>query len=105
MPSPVWTGVIGFGLVSIPVRLLTAVEPKDIRFNLLHRKDGSRIVQRYECLEDGEPVEWRELVRGYEVGPGRRRRSKSGLPICVPPIWRMLRCNSLAQDPENCSSR
>jgi DNA end-binding protein Ku len=42
----VWTGSISFGLVSIPVRLYPATQPKDVRFHLYDRQSGRRI--RYE---------------------------------------------------------
>jgi DNA end-binding protein Ku len=42
----VWTGSIGFGLVSIPVRLYPAISPKDPRFHLIDRKTGRRIRNR-----------------------------------------------------------
>jgi DNA end-binding protein Ku len=71
LPNPIWSGAVSFGMVSIPVRLYPATESKDVKFHLLHKHDGSRITQRYYCPEDGEVVEWDELVRGYEVAPGR----------------------------------
>ena len=71
MPNPIWTSAVSFGLVSIPVRLYPATESKDVRFNLLHRTDGSRIKERTYCPEDGEYVEWYDLVRGFEVSHGR----------------------------------
>src|ERR1043165_5952794 len=46
MPQAVWTGTIGFGLVSIPVRLYPATQPKDVRFHLYDRQSGRGI--RYE---------------------------------------------------------
>src|SRR5437868_1980673 len=46
MPQAVWTGTISFGLVSIPVKLYPATEPKDVRFHLYDRRSGRRI--RYE---------------------------------------------------------
>jgi DNA end-binding protein Ku len=46
MRQAVWTGSISFGLVSIPVRLYPATEPKDVRFHLYDRQSGKRI--RYE---------------------------------------------------------
>jgi hypothetical protein len=49
VPASIWSGSISFGLVSIPVRLAVATEKKDIAFHMLHRKDGSRIKQRYFC--------------------------------------------------------
>lgn len=65
---PIWKGAISFGMVTIPVKLYTATEQKDIRFRLLHRKDGAPIREKRVCTADGEEVDWDDLVRGYEVG-------------------------------------
>jgi len=46
MSQAVWTGSISFGLVSIPVKLYPATEPKDVRFHLYDRRTGKRL--RYE---------------------------------------------------------
>lgn len=46
MGQAVWTGSISFGLVSIPVKLYPATEPKDVRFHLYDRRTGKRV--RYE---------------------------------------------------------
>ena len=46
MKQAVWTGAISFGLVSIPVQLYPATEPKDVRFHLYDRRSGKRV--RYE---------------------------------------------------------
>jgi DNA end-binding protein Ku len=46
MKQAVWTGAISFGLVSIPVRLYPATDPKDVRFHLYDRRSGKRV--RYE---------------------------------------------------------
>src|SRR5437870_3705888 len=46
MPQAVWSGSINFGLVSIPVKLYPATEPKDVRFHLYDRRTGRRV--RYE---------------------------------------------------------
>jgi DNA end-binding protein Ku len=71
MPRPIWTGAISFGLVSVPVKLFAAVRHKDLRFHQLHAADGVRIVQRRVCPEDGQEVAFEDLVKGYEVAPGR----------------------------------
>jgi DNA end-binding protein Ku len=54
VPTAVWTGTLSFGLVAVPVRLLPATEPKDVRLHLYDRA-GRRV--RYErVVEDaGEP--------------------------------------------------
>jgi DNA end-binding protein Ku len=66
----IWTGVISFGMVTIPVKLYGATEEKSVKLKLLHRKDGSPIEERRFCKEEGVEVEWDDLVRGYEVGKG-----------------------------------
>src|SRR5262245_42563581 len=55
MARPIWSGSISFGLVNVPVKLLTAVRHQEVRFNLLHKKDGARIkVKRFCAAEDVE---------------------------------------------------
>jgi len=66
MPRSIWNGVISFGMVSIPVKLYTATESKDISFHLLHKKCGSRLKQLRWCPVDEKEVGWDEIERGYE---------------------------------------
>ncbi len=70
-PRSLWSGAISFGLVNVPVKMMTAVSQKDVRFNQLHAKDHSRIQQKRVCAQDGEEVPFEELVKGYEVRPGQ----------------------------------
>jgi DNA end-binding protein Ku len=61
------SGTISFGLVSIPVKLYSATQQSaGISFNLLHKKDGSRLKQQYICPVDQEIVSRDEMVKGYE---------------------------------------
>ncbi len=66
MPRSIWNGVISFGMVSIPVKLYTATEDKDISFRQLHKECGSRLKQQRWCAECERAVEWGEIARGYE---------------------------------------
>jgi DNA end-binding protein Ku len=66
----IWSGAINFGLVTIPVKLYTAVRTNDLRFNFLHKKDGGRIYNERHCTVCGEKVEYGDLVRGYEYEKG-----------------------------------
>ena len=63
---PLRTGLLSFGLVSIPVQLHTATKDQRIAFNLLHGKCGSRIQNRYICLVCNEVVDRDDRIRGYE---------------------------------------
>jgi len=62
----VGSGMISFGLVSIPVKLYTAASSESVSFHLLHAKCGSRIKQQRVCPVDNEVVEREGLVKGYE---------------------------------------
>jgi DNA end-binding protein Ku len=71
-PRPIGSGTISFGLVSIPVQIYPATQPRaGVTFNLLHAKDGSRLKQQYVCAKDGEKVERDEMVKGYEFEKNR----------------------------------
>jgi DNA end-binding protein Ku len=70
MPQSVWKGAISFGLVSIPVRLFSATEEKDISFRQVHREDGGRIRYKRVCSIDGEEVPYSDIAKGYELPDG-----------------------------------
>jgi len=71
MPRPIWSGSISFGLVSVPVKLFSATSPKEVRFHMLHDKDGARIQQKRVCSADGQEVPWEHIVKGFEISKGR----------------------------------
>jgi DNA end-binding protein Ku len=71
MPRSMWSGMLSFGLVSMPVRLYNALSPKDVRFKRLHSSDLGRVHSKYVCAHDGEEVPFTEIVRGYEIAPER----------------------------------
>ena len=65
------TGIISFGLVSIPVKLYSAVDSTSgVHFNML-RKDGARLKQQYIAATDGKVVEREDRVKGYEFSKGQ----------------------------------
>jgi DNA end-binding protein Ku len=70
MAHAIWSGAINFGLVTIPVKLFTAVRANELRFNFLHKKDQGRIFNERHCSVCGEKVEYADLVRGYEYEKG-----------------------------------
>lgn len=63
---PIWKGAISFGLISIPVKLFSAVENKSLKFHLLHEADGGRIKYKRECAKCGKEVTWDDIIKGYE---------------------------------------
>src|SRR5690349_6049246 len=71
MPRSIWTGAISFGLVTVPVKLYSAVNRKTVRFNQLNAKTGSRISQKRVDASTGEEVGYEDLVKGYEISSDR----------------------------------
>ena len=72
MARALWKGSISFGLVTIPIGLVSAVEASEqLSFNLLHKKDGSRIVQKRFCQEEDVEIPWAEVVKGYQYAKGQ----------------------------------
>ncbi len=71
MPRSIWTGAISFGLVTVPVKLYSAVQRKTVRFHQLNAKTGVRIQQRRVDPTTGDEVAYEDLVKGYELTPDR----------------------------------
>jgi DNA end-binding protein Ku len=71
VPSAIWSGNISFGLVTVPVKLVSAVRSKDVRFNQLEEGTGARIRYRRVSEATGEEVPQERIVRGSEIAPGQ----------------------------------
>jgi DNA end-binding protein Ku len=71
MPRPLWTGAISFGLVTIPVKVVSATEDHAVSFHQYHREDMGRIRTRKVCELDGQVLSQDEIGKGYEVAKDR----------------------------------
>jgi len=69
MPRSIWTGAISFGLVTVPVKLYSAVSRKTVRFHQLNKATGVRIQQRRVDPTTGDEVRYENIVKGYELTP------------------------------------
>ena len=72
---PIWKGSITFGLISIPVKLFSAVQEKSLKFNMLHDEEacpegGGRIKLKRTCSACDQEVAWDDIVKGYEYTSG-----------------------------------
>jgi DNA end-binding protein Ku len=72
MPRPLWNGSLSFGLVNVPVQLVSASRDLDLHFRQLHGKDAAPIEQRRYCTQDDAEVTWEEVGRGYELDDGKQ---------------------------------
>jgi len=71
MARSIWTGTISFGLVTVPVKMYSAVSRKTVRFHQLNKATGSRIAQKRVDPTTGDEVDYGDIVKGYELGPDR----------------------------------
>ncbi|MCX4851669.1 Ku protein [Streptomyces sp. NBC_00893] len=68
MARPIWTGIVSFGLVSLPVALSTAADSHTIRFHQLQRGTADRIRNRRVNERTGDEVDPDEIVKGCNTG-------------------------------------
>ena len=71
MPRAIWSGAISFGLVTVPVKLFSAVNRKTVRFHQLSSSSGMRVAQKRVDSQSGEEVPYENVVKGYELAPDR----------------------------------
>ena len=71
MPQAIWTGSISFGLVTVPVRLVSATKSLDVRFHQLEAGTNSRVRMRRVSEATGEEVAYDRIVKGFELDAGR----------------------------------
>lgn len=67
MPRALWSGSLSFGLVNVPVQLVSAARDLDYHFHQLHEKDKVPIDQRRFCSKEDEEVTWEEVAHAYEL--------------------------------------
>lgn len=71
-PRANWKGYLRLSLVSCPIALYPATSEREkIRFHQINRQTGNRIKLLRVDAETGEPVEYDDIVKGYEVGKGQ----------------------------------
>jgi DNA end-binding protein Ku len=70
MARAIWSGSISFGLVSVPVRMFSAIEEHTLHFNFVHAPDGSRIGYEKICKAEDKPVPDDEIVKAFEYEKG-----------------------------------
>ncbi|MEE1806718.1 non-homologous end joining protein Ku [Streptomyces sp. BE133] len=67
----VWSGMIQFGMVALPVRLFGATAEHDARLHEIHVADGSRVEHRRFCPAEGREISYEEVGRGFALPDGR----------------------------------
>jgi DNA end-binding protein Ku len=71
MARSIWTGAISFGLVTVPVKMYSAVNRKTVRFHQLSSKSHNRIAQKRVDVQSEKEIPYEEIVKGFEIAPDR----------------------------------
>jgi DNA end-binding protein Ku len=64
---PLWSGSLSFGLVNVPVQLVSAVRDLDYHFHELHDRDNARVEHRRFCSKEDVEVVWEEVARSFDL--------------------------------------
>jgi DNA end-binding protein Ku len=70
MPRAIWTGSISFGLVNVPVKLFSVIEEHGVSFHQFDPASGERIKYKRVTETSGKEVEYKDIVKGYELDDG-----------------------------------
>jgi DNA end-binding protein Ku len=69
MARAIWNGVVSFGLVTLPVRIVSALRDRSVHLHMLTKDGQCRLRQKLYCPETGEEYDFKQAARGYEVAP------------------------------------
>jgi DNA end-binding protein Ku len=67
VPRSIWSGAISFGLVSVPVKLFSAISPKDVSFHQIDKSSGARIRYKRVSEKTGREIPYERIAKGYEL--------------------------------------
>jgi DNA end-binding protein Ku len=67
MPAGIWSGTLSFGLVAVPVRMVSATRDLDVRFHQVDAETGERVQIRRFCEAEDKEVAWEDIGRGYDL--------------------------------------
>src|SRR4051812_23106941 len=67
----IWNGSLSFGLVNVPVSLVSSVRDLGVHFTQIHEKDGAPIDTPRFCSKEDKDVPYEQIVAGYEVKKGK----------------------------------
>ena len=70
MARPIWTGTLSFGLLNVPIRLMSGERRNDIHFRMLDQRSNTPV--RYERVnaDTGDEVPWKDIVKAFEYQKG-----------------------------------
>ena len=70
MARPIWSGILSFGLVSVPVSLYSATQDHTVSFRQIQRGTSDRVRNLRVNERTGKEVAFGDIVKGFEVSEG-----------------------------------
>ncbi len=70
MARPIWTGTLSFGLLNVPVSLMSGERRTDLQFRMLDSRDRKPIRFERVNADTGEEVPWKDIVKAFEYDKG-----------------------------------
>ena len=70
MARPIWNGTLSFGLLNIPIQLMTGERRTEIHFRMMDARNKAPVKYERVNAETGEEVPWKEIVKAYEYSKG-----------------------------------
>src|SRR5688572_18383654 len=67
MPRTIWSGAISFGLVTVPINVVSATEDHSVRFHQYHLEDMGRVRVKKFCEIEDREVATAEIGKGYPL--------------------------------------
>jgi DNA end-binding protein Ku len=67
---PIWTGTLSFGLLNVPVSLMTGERRNELHFRMLDGRNNAAVKYERVNAETGEEVPWNEIVKAFEYEKG-----------------------------------
>jgi DNA end-binding protein Ku len=90
MARGLWSGTLSFGLVVVPVRMVSAVRDRDIHFHEIDAKTGERVKVRRICESDGNEVPWAQIGHSYDLDGRQVILSDQDLAVAAPERTRTI---------------
>jgi DNA end-binding protein Ku len=85
-----WTGSLSFGLVNVPVSLVSAVRDQAVHFHQIHSKTHERLHVAYICTKEKAPVDYSEIAHGFDTGDGYVMLTNEELAVAQPEKTRTI---------------
>ena len=92
MARPIWNGTLSFGLLNIPIQLMTGERRTEIHFRMMDARNKAPVKYERVNAETGEEVPWKEIVKAYEYAKGNATHRSRNWPSALDGGRRQTRC-------------